>query len=151
MRRGIGTRMRSRWIAVGCAVALAGCGSDPLTTRELTVRADAICAEHSEALRDLLLEVDQSWTEEDYAKLYGRWADEIEDLHDDLAELDRGADAQAFEHYLDRLERNVDGYREAAGGELDLDTLGQTVTNSENEAIALASAAGLRKCSSLPS
>jgi hypothetical protein len=143
--------MRGHWIAVGCAVAIAGCGGDPLTSRELTARADAICEDHSEALRNLLIEVDASWTEEDYAKLYARWADAIEDLHDDLAELDRPADARAFERYLDRLKRNVDGYREAAGGDFDLDTFGRKVTNSENEAIALASAAGLRKCSSLGS
>src|ERR671924_1100862 len=46
--------MRGHWIAVGCAVAIAGCGGDPLTTRELTARADAICEDHSEALRNLL-------------------------------------------------------------------------------------------------
>jgi hypothetical protein len=149
MRRGTRTRVRAHWIAVGCAAALAGCADDPLTTRELTAQADAICADHSEALRDLLIEVDESWNDDDYAQLYGRWADEIEDLHDDLAELDSPADARGFERYLDRLERNVDGYREAAGGDFDLETLGRTITNSENEAIGLASAAGLRRCSSL--
>jgi hypothetical protein len=147
--------VRVHWIMF-LSIAMAGCGGgggEPPTHAEFVARADAVCGEHHakfEALaRDVAAKGKPLGDDEindwlvDYADLY-------ENMADELADLDRPANDAAIERYLDRVQRNAKGFKNAADeGAAGSEDFGAAATNSSREANSLAEDAGLKVCSPL--
>jgi hypothetical protein len=138
-----------RLLVLVVAGALAACGSsEPLSKQELVTKADAVCETHNEQFRGLLTEIDESWSDERWKDFYKRWTEEHRKQVDDLGDLD--TTDQAFRQYLDRLERNADGYEQAVeDGDVLSEAFASKANNSEHDVSFLADDAGLHHCSPL--
>lgn len=144
--------MRAHWIAALTALALAGCGGEPLTHDEFVSEADEICADYNDKFEDALGGLTAHSTDEDRNAALEEYVRAYEDMADDVTDLEPPENDRAIARYLDRLKRNARGFKESADqGKLMSEETGTRASNSLNQARDLAEAAGLRECSTLNS
>lgn len=141
-------------IALLFVLVLCACGGEEpasATREEFAARADEVCTEYNEKFREHLAELSTQGAparDEAFNEFVAKYADDYATMTDDLDELAKPRDDVAVERYLDRLERNAQGLREAADDKSGTtDAFGQAYMNSMREANALAEKAGLEACS----
>jgi hypothetical protein len=148
--------LRSALLTVLACSALAGCGGDDEgdgRPRDFRAAADEICVRHNERLDEIRQQsTGRQMSVEEAVENLRTEATIKEEQLEDLRGL---KPPPAAKGYLDRLERNAAGYREAADeveatrGRSFEDFLNR-MFNSENAARREAEALGLRHCSPAP-